>query len=518
MTSSLTRLLASSIGFNPLAWMRYASAMPGYLTALQVDRKEARGPHVLVPIIPWLGTAVPWLSLAVGRMLAAGGARVTFAFDDQSFDPKTLRQKAVHAALLPSLDALRADHKVLRTSELSGQSVRQPPKDLIADLACWNAVWELRGENIEHGRSAIEARNVARFTQAFGRVAEAIDQARPDVMFLPGGIFGTSGLWANLARKGGVRVASFDNGGSGTWMVAADGLACHHGDIPRAVEILNREMTEQARTAAIALATAEIDARRQGTDLYSYQLKGSGGGSAAFDGAILIALNSSWDSAALGLHEVFSGNTEWIVETVRYLLDRTDARVVVRQHPAERFAAAGTSDDYGALLKNQFGENPRLHFVAAADPVNTYAILERVKAVIVHSSTIGTDAASMGVPVITSSNAYFSQIGFSEKARSRNQYFDLLDRAARSQLSLAEPAQNVALLCYYTTQVANWVRSGFNPEHFDAWRQVPLAHWFDEPATHRMLQAILQDIPVAVLNHRAMQNEAGPSADRREGI
>ena len=515
MIASLKARLTATIGFNPVGWAQFASAMPAYLTALDVQQAEPTGPKVLVPVIPWLGTSIPWLSLAVGRMLGAMGAQVSFVLDDQPFDRNGVRQKAVQAALIPSLEALRADHTVLRLSEIAAGH-HEPPAGLIENLASWNAIWALRGEVVDDGRAAIEARNAAKLGEAFAPIAAVFDQTSPDLMFIPGGIFGTSGLWAHFARAKAVRVASFDNGGLGTWVIAADGLACHHGDIARAVEIFDREMEPAERAEAIALAASEIAARRQGTDLFSYQIKGAGSGSRAYDDAVLIALNSSWDSAALGVHEVFESNTQWIVETVRHLLENTQTPVVVRQHPAERFAEAATSDNYGALLQTHFGEHPRLHFIAATDPINTYAILEQVRAVIVHSSTIGTDAASMGLPVITSSNAYFSGIGFASKARTREEYFALIDRACASELAIDARRKDLALLCYFTAQVANWVRSDFNPGDVRNWHGKPLAHWLAEPATRRMLTAIRDNCPVAVLNHRAMREAASQGADPRE--
>ena len=216
-------------------------------------------------------------------------------------------------------------------------------------------------------------------------------------------------MWASHARTVGVRFGSFDSGGYGTLMFAADGIACQLPEIPRALAMLKVRCaaSEAEHRFVINAALAEIGRRRAGTDKFASQMMGASSGEERFDGAVVLALNSSWDGAALGLHTVFEGNTQWIVETVKYLLEHTEAPVVVRQHPAERLEIARTTDDYGALLQRNFGSHQRLHFVAADAPVNSYDLLERAAAVVVYTSTIGIETAGHRKPVITASSRLF---------------------------------------------------------------------------------------------------------------
>lgn len=509
MIARIKGMLASTLGFNPAAWVLYARRMRRSLLALPVADSKAEQLHVIVAVIPWLGTGIPWLSLAVGRMLAATGVRVTFALDDWPFEANEARRRMIIGALGWTMRGLEREHRILRLSDASS-SEDELPLTLINELAEANATWEKKGEIVAEGRAAIERRNHLLISQASGPIASVLDEVAADVLFLPGGVFGTSGVWNALARSRGMRVASFDNGGFGTWMVATDGLACHHGDIARATKMLYEQSAPAELASMIKLAAREIEARRQGVDLFAYQIKGSIGGLSALSGGLLLALNSSWDSAALGIHKVFSSNIEWILETVNYLLHHTTAPIIVRQHPAERFDFARTTDDYGSVLRARFGDHPRLHFIAAADPVNSYALLEQVNAVLVHSSTIGNEAAAMGVPVITASNAYFAAIGFVEQASTREEYFALLDRAASGRLKVSLAQRKTAQLCYFVTQVSNWVRSDFNPEQFKLWHRRPLGEWLTEPAIARMIEAIVTNVPVAVLNRGADDPPASP--------
>ena len=238
-------------------------------------------------------------------------------------------------------------------------------------------------------------------------------------------------------------------------------------------------------------------------DTFASQLQGGHGGDTRHDGAVLLALNSSWDAAALGLHAVYADNTTWIVETVRFLLDHTDAPVIVRQHPAERLPIAATSDDYRTLLQQHFGDAPRLHFIAADETINSYQLLERVAAVVVYTSTIGTEAAALGKPVITPSLSYYAPLGFVWQCTDLPSYQARLIDAALGSLQISAAMQQDAHLCYYLTQCCNWVFSPFNPSDFQDWGGLDPKQLLADAAVQTVLASLQHNIPVAVLNHEA---------------
>jgi hypothetical protein len=331
---------------------------------------------------------------------------------------------------------------------------------------------------------------------------------------MPGGIWGHSGVWAKHATDAGIRISSFDSGGYGTLMLGISGFACWLQDIPRAFAIVKercRANTDEQQFVGKA-AMAEIERRRAGIDSFSSQVKDSGAGGSRIKGAVLIALNSSWDASALGLHLVFDSSMQWIVETAKFLLENTDADVVVRQHPVERLAFAYTSDNYRELLDKHFGSNPRLHFIAAAEPINSYALLDQVSAVVVYSSTIGMEATVFGKPVITASNSYYSGLGFVWKATDLQTYQGLLADAAAGRLQVTEQMREDARLCYYLTQCTNWIFSPFNPADFKKWSRIGLDALGRDAVVRMVLDALGGNVPVAVLNHRASYERAAEAA------
>jgi hypothetical protein len=285
-------------------------------------------------------------------------------------------------------------------------------------------------------------------------------------------------------------------------LLAARGIAAQLQDIPAAFTRLKQDAKSPEKEALmLGLARAEIEKRHSGRSAFDYQQKlGQSDPLDKYDGAILIALNSSWDQAALGLHVVFKDSAEWIVESVRWILEHSEAKVIVRQHPAERFEIARTSDDYGALLRREFGDHERLFFVAAADPVNTYDLLAMSSAVIAYTSTFGVEATALRKPTITASRCYYADLGFVWSAKSREAYFDLLAQAAGRRLTVTPDRERDALLCYYSTQVCNWFFTPFNPVNDDVYLQ-PWAALTSSPDVDLVLKVFETGTPTAVLNH-----------------
>ena len=502
---SLTHL-ANIFGFSPVAWLRDTRRMRQLVEAFQeIQTPKLDAVRFAIVVTPWMGTAVPWFSLTCGLLLASSGNNVTFVVDDIPFGRHAFRFRFVLRCVRSVLKRLGGKHQLINLSEhVSSAPLSPTAQQAIARLAELNAVWSLRGEMSATGRQQYIARAVSQLSTSHSAIAKVLDGGRFDALFVPGGVWGSTGVWTAQARAVSVRVASFDSGGYGTLMLAVNGIACQLQDIPRAFTLLKQNSASPVeRSYVIETALAEIGRRRAGVDKFASQMQDTRAVDPRFSGAILLALNSSWDSAALGLHAVFANSTEWIVETTRYLLDNTSRTVIVRQHPAERLEIARTSDDYRGLLTQHFGNHPRLHFIAADEPVNSYDLLDHVAAVVVYTSTIGIEAAVHQKAVVTASNSYYSDLGFVRKASSLAQYHEHLADAAAGRAVVTPAMRDDALSCYYLTQCCNWVFSPFNPEGFTEWSLQELAQLEQHDKVRATVQALEQNVPVAYLNHLA---------------
>ena len=510
------RPIADALGFNPLAWLRNTRRMQMAVAAFLSTRPAAgcAGPRVLAVITPWQGTSVPWYTLVLALLMSARGCRVAFVLDDLPFGDKPWRHAFVLRQLRAVLRSMQGHHAltVLSTQAVPSDADAAPGPQ-VHELAHLNTTWHLRGEMLEIGRKAYTDQCLAQISRADGPIRRMLGHGGHDVLLVPGGVFGTSGVWVAQARAQGLRVCSFDGGGKGVAIFATDGVASQLADIPSALSHLQATSTPDEYAFAHAAAAAEMAKRRKGVDTFASQIADAGSGDARYDGAALVALNSSWDAAALGLHTVFLDNTQWIVETVRHLLQHSSASVIVRQHPAERLPMCRTSDDYRALLHCHFGDEPRLHFIAAADSVNSYALLARVALVVAYTSTIGIEAAALGKPVVTPSRAYYAGLGFVWQAHDLPQYQALLEAGAAGELQVSAPMRADAYRCYYLTQCCNWFFSPFSPgTDLNHWSRLELAALQADANVQLVITALAEGIPLATLNHRQRWADAALAA------
>jgi hypothetical protein len=472
---------------------------------------RAEAEKYLVVIAPWLGSGTPFYSLAFSMLIARKGHKVSFVIDDSRFGTNVFR----HYFLMVCIRMVFG--LVGRRFEVTYLSSTKPEKPLdaaansiIARLADLNTVWTLRGEMIESRRAELINLFTAQYGRAYSAISEIMRNGRFDVLFVPGGMYGNSGLWVACARAAAMRIVSYDGGASGVAMLAVTGVACQLQDIPLAHAVLKERCLANPAEHDYVLKTAhtEMDLRRSGTDKFSSQKSGSSGSCRQYEGAMMIALNSSWDGAALGLHSVFKTSMEWVVETVRFLLDHTDNLIVIRQHPAERLEAARSTDDYAKLLSSNFGADPRIRFIAAEEDVNSYDLLDSVAAVIVYTSTLGVEATALGKPVITESNSYYSGLGFVWGCRSLQDYHSALLQAARGGLTVTAEMKRDAYYCYYLTQCRNWAFTPYTPMEISRYR-VSFDEMYRDPAVAVMVQAAEEGRPLSLLNHLVAAKMAG---------
>jgi len=473
---------------------------------------NAELPRAATIVTPWFGSPVPWFSMTFGLLLGSRGYRVTFVLDDQLFGAGSCIRRFQLSCLSAVLAVVARRHPVLRLSDFrNAGDIDADSRADIDRLAYLNAVWARKGE------TGIDTDAIRRFAEQLADAQRAItsflDAHPQDLLFVPGGICATSGLWLKTGRASGSRVSTYDSGGYGVLLLAANGIACQLHDIPRAYAALRDEtQADEERRLIVSFAEEEIAKRRAGTDKFSSQVKGVSGKLPEYEGGVLIALNSPWDSAALGLHAVFETTQDWIVQTVRHLLENSEVPVLVRQHPVERLPIARSLDNTRGLLNQHFGNHPRLHFIGAEDPVNTYDLLEQVAAVVVYTSTVGVEAVAQGKLVITEATSYYADLGFVLNASSAPAYFGFLDDAVAGRRSVTPAMREDALCCYYITQCCNWMQTSFTVTDFSAWSRRPFAELVRDPTVETLMTSVALDTPVSLLNHRRRWVSLGRTA------
>jgi hypothetical protein len=461
--------------------------------------------RIAILVTPWFMTTVPWYSVTLGLMLHRKGRRVTFILDDYLFGNSYILYHIQFKSILRIVSQFKSCFQVTRLSDyetFSNLDSRKQINESVERLADMCTIHHLRGETLNKGRTKYRQRTIQQLSNMVPAILGLLQQEF-HYYLIPGGVLGSTGLICELGKQRSVRVASYDSG-PGVLLVSTDGVAAQLHDIPISFRELRKENNAVLAFVHKTAKNAIIE-REQGKDHFTYQNTPNGNLVSVKDtlGGVLIPLNSSWDSAALGLHHVFQSSVEWLVETVKWFVNHSDKIIYIRQHPAERFDYAKSSDSFGDIIKENYCDHPQVRFIAAEDSMNTYELIKKVSTVIVHTSTVGVEATALGKTVITPSNSYYSELGFVNKARSKDQYFNLIGKALKDELPCEQQQQEKALECYYITQVCNWLFTDFDPASmFDKWTENTIDDLYKDNTVSLMLESIDQNIPISLLAHR----------------
>lgn len=139
---------------------------------------------------------------------------------------------------------------------------------------------------------------------------------------------------------------------------------------------------------------------------------------------ILIPLNIFWDAAAFTDEDIFDSFEEWLIDTITFILNETNEKIYVRQHPAEKNYKSGV--DLKNKLIRLFGENNNFVFIDCNSLIDTYDLLKKVKIVLPNTTTLGLEALIMGKTVILKNDVYYADEPGMLKANNQKEYFDLI--------------------------------------------------------------------------------------------
>ena len=455
--------------------------------------------RVAVVVMPWVSTVVPWYATMLGLGLAHRGRDVTFIWDDTAFPD--FRLKVQNRSIGNVLELIGQYLPIVRLSDLGDGEPNANDGDAIDRLTDQNVSWLLRGAAPTADDRHVVEQIRSSLARSLPLIRTALGHGNVDCLVVPGGVYGSSGVFLNEAKARGCRVATFDTDRR-IAQICVDGVAAQNGDIAMAFHLL-WNADRHVRQQAVQVAKAELGDRSANRDEYGFQALPATRAGQSPDGCVLIPLNVEWDTAALGRHTHFESTADWLISTVSAVLDQDAGPVVVRQHPSERRLLQRSKLDVAALLDRTFGDDPRCRFVAADDPVSSYDLLRSARLVLPFVSTIGIEAAAIGKPVLISGFCYYADLGFVWSAGSREEYFDLLLRGVSGDLPLRPDQVERAWLCYYLTAVRNRVSTDFtpHPDDFWTWCQRPFSSLLSEPAVADILEAIDTGVPISLLRH-----------------
>jgi hypothetical protein len=442
-------------------------------------------------------TPLPWYLISLACAFYYYGREVIIVWDDtvSDFAMNKWCQRFQQNSIRRVMQRIPNFIKCVPLSTYGAQKM-SPSSYRVDHLLRKNKTIYYRGEVYPPGSKSFERKVRRRLEETSNHVQSFLQDVRPSYVLIGGGGYGSSGLWIDLAGAMNIRVASIDSGFS-ILLLSADGIAANLDDIERAFKLL----PEEDDSWITPEAQEELKKRMHGDDQFISQIVQSTGGDSEF--GVLLPLNQSYDLSALERHRVFKSQTEWMLETIQWVIQNSTERIVIRRHPVERFPQFKSNDDYLKLIKNIFGSNDRICFVDSNAAINTYDLIEKAKVVVTYVSTVGIEAAAAGRVVVTEGNSCYADLGFVWGAKNREQYFEFINAALKGELKVTEKQRNDAWRCYYLTQCCNWHHTIFTPQatDFDKWVFEDPEKLLTNQEVLDIITAIEQNIPLSILAH-----------------
>lgn len=206
---------------------------------------------------------------------------------------------------------------------------------------------------------------------------------------------------------------------------------------------------------------------------------------------VLIPLNVMFDSAVLGLDDIFETPEEWIEETVKYLKNETLYNVVIKESPF--FISELNNSSYKELLK-PYLDNERIIYYDKDASVNIYNLINNSKVVMPYSSTVGIEAAILGKPVIIHTKCFYRNEGFVKKATTKQEYFDMITKMVSEKNHIVEDLENAKIFYYLANTKKRKNTSIFNELNYD-WLEKTFEEIKQETCLKHMIDTVANNMP-----------------------
>jgi len=492
-------------------FLQYIKSILPELMSLVPTRKSTNK-KIGIVVTPWQFTPVPWFSIVLGLIYRSKGYDVCLIWDDLIvLDSKEIiiQNKIIFEVLADLLKKMGNSHlTACQLSQITDAELTDADKLEIRKAARFNTIrkfctTDTTPDTIEYERILFD-----RLNGNYRKIKNVFNMCKWDHLIIPGGNYSNTSMYIGAGNKMNIRVAAFDSG-PGMLLIGVDDAAGYFADITKIME--RQELFSEdliAKERAIKFGQEEFGLRlKNKSTLYPFQVTAYSDEPYKEKFDVLIPLNIDFDSAAFGKHVIFEESFQWVAETVKFILEKTRASVAVRQHPGERDLPR--NDDLKNSLNQLFGHDIRFRFISCDESINTYNLLDKAKVVLPYVSTIGIEAALMGKSVIVESCGYYSNMSFVQRANNKEQYFEKIIKCLEEPEILNEKQKEEAWLCYYFTQVANFIRLDFTPfpEDFLNWTKLKFVDLLNDKMVNLVFQALSEGIPAACLNSAIILSE-----------
>jgi hypothetical protein len=137
----------------------------------------------------------------------------------------------------------------------------------------------------------------------------------------------------------------------------------------------------------------------------------------------------NWDACFDFGTMIFESANQWVIESIRKFSEVEDVNFLLRVHPGE--VTVGSLFTTSDLIKREFESIPdHIKILWHDSDINSYGLYQLIDVGITIFGTVGVELPLLGKPVVVAGNAHFSNKGFSIDAKTKDEYFTILENAA----------------------------------------------------------------------------------------
>lgn len=460
-------------------WNRTIEQFLVFLSTVELgdELKEKADYRIGILLTPWLGLSVSWYAMVIGLLLRSkANAKISFIVNDlwskkNSFYPYYEFQQVSIINILREYVANRNHIEIVLLSNLTDMELSEYDKSVIEKFAKVNTIRYFGNSIKDAEHEKILAKWIDTYYEMYGKIKRCSED-KWDRIVIPGGMFQETCLFLDIFRKKGIDVITYDSG-PGRYKLGINSCASQNGNTYTTAQSILVDKCSKGRIESMAREI--LNNRMQMRPELSVVDSGRVIQNVAYQDSlckkydIVMFSNLEFDTAALGTHDVFQDDYEWIVETIWFVLENTDASIAVRQHPLKKlFPQISTNE---VSIKEIFKENNRVTFIDYDEKISSYDIIDAAKAIIVNTSTIGLEAGMLGKKVITDSHSYYHRASFVRYSSDKEQYYHEIVRALEQQVLLTAEERYEAGVYYFLTQKCSSVLTNFTPQpkDFQSW-------------------------------------------------
>jgi len=143
---------------------------------------------------------------------------------------------------------------------------------------------------------------------------------------------------------------------------------------------------------------------------------------------ILLACNVIGDSSLLNRETIFSSHKAFVRATIEYFATtRTDAKLIVRAHPAEEWVTSKVKIKMGEYAADIAKDIPNVLVLDSKEELNTFSLVPFVHGGLVWLSSAGVDLVVRGVTAIAAAQPKYYGLGIVQEPKNQEEYFQMLD-------------------------------------------------------------------------------------------